>query len=86
MVYEQAPEDDEEYGPPLLMERLRRLGPLVVLLVALLAVTVATGFALPTGFLRPFVFIVVLIVVTAIVFISRRRDDREYGPGADEDV
>ena len=88
MSYEQAPfdEDDDEAGPPLLSERLRRLTPLVVLLVALMVVTVGTAFNLRGPFGAPVVFVCALLIVGVIVIVVRRsREDREYGPGAYDD-
>ena len=65
------PSEDEEEGPPLVMERLRRFGWLAVVLVPLLVITLAQTFMSTEWAL--IVFVGGLVAITA--WMQREADD-----------
>lgn len=65
------PGEDDEHGPPLVMERLRRFGWLAVVLVPLLVITLAQTFMSTEWAL--IVFVGGLVAITA--WMQRQSED-----------
>lgn len=78
-------EDRWEEGPsgrPLLMERLRRLGvPVAIVLAAVMVVFLSYQGPLLGGVAA---FIATIVVIVWLRSRTRDEDDRTYGPGTDD--
>lgn len=74
--------EDEPSGRPLLMERLRRLGvPVAIVLAAVMVVFLAYQGPLLGGVAA---FVATIVIILWLRARTSDEDDRAYGPGTDD--